>query len=249
MDNNLYDGPDRIGEKTLATISNADAFNKWMYDTIKRYTSGHVLEIGSGIGNISRYFLADGMKITLSDLRDNYCKVLEEKFNSFPNLGGILKLDLTHPDFETAYSGLLGSFDSIFALNVVEHIEDHKLAIANCNKLLKTGGNIIILVPAYQWLYNGFDKGLGHYRRYTKQRLTNLIAGNDFEVIHSQYFNFFAIAGWFISGSILHKETIPEGQMKFFNRLVPVFKILDKIIFNKAGISTICVGRKIKIAD
>ncbi len=239
-----FDGHDPIGEKTLAAISGANKFNEWMYETVKPYCHGHVLEIGSGIGNISQYFLRDNLSVTLTDLRQTYCEVLEQKFKNYPNLKGIIKVNLTHPNFETEYANLLASFDSIVALNVVEHIENDSLALANCYKLLKPNGHVVILVPAYKWLFNKFDVGLEHFRRYTKKRLVQLIAGNNFEIKHSQYFNAVAIAGWFVSGTILRRETIAEGQMGLFNKLVPILKIIDKVIANRFGISTICVGVK-----
>lgn len=238
------DGHDPIGEKTLAVIAAADNFNKWMYNTIRPYVKGDILEIGSGIGNISQFFLQNKGNVTLTDLRSGYCEILKQKFSDYANLKAVLKLNLTHPEFKTEYASLLESYDTIVALNVVEHIENDELAIANCHKLLKPGGHVIIVVPAYQWLYNKFDKGLKHFRRYSRRRLTGLIRKNNFEIIHSQYFNLVAIAGWFVSGSILKKETIPKGQMDIFNKLTPVFKVIDKIIFNSAGISTICVGRR-----
>ena len=49
-------------------------------------------------------------------------------------------MDLVHPEFDIIYADKLNSFDGLFALNVVEHIEDDTLAIANCKKLLKKGG-------------------------------------------------------------------------------------------------------------
>ncbi len=239
-----FDGRDPIGEKTLAAIASADKFNQWMYDTIKPYVKGHLLEIGSGIGNISQHFLLNNTNTTLTDLRQSYCDVLEQKFKNYPNLKGIIKVNLTHPKFETEYAHLLGQFDSIVAMNVVEHIENDSLALANCYKLLSKGGHVIILVPAYQFLYNKFDTGLEHFRRYTKTRLTHLIKSNNFEIVHNQYFNFVGIAGWFVTGSILRKESIPEGQMGLYNKLVPAIKIVDKIVFNTMGLSTVCVGRK-----
>jgi 2-polyprenyl-3-methyl-5-hydroxy-6-metoxy-1,4-benzoquinol methylase len=239
-----FDGSDPIGEKTLAAISAADKFNQWMYDTIKPYTKGHVFEVGSGIGNISQYFLLNGNATTLTDLRQSYCDVLDQKFRNYPNLKGILKVNLTHPNFEQEYAEILGTYDSIVAMNVVEHIENDSLAIANCYKLLAKDGHVIILVPAYQWLYNKFDTGLEHFRRYTKSRLTDLISKNNFEIVHNQYFNFVGIAGWFVTGSLLKKETIPEGQMSLYNKLVPMIKIIDKVVGNTMGLSTICIGRK-----
>jgi len=245
MDGDLqFDGVDVIGEQTLANITEADKFNLWMYETIKPYVKGHLLEVGSGIGNISEHFLAAKTLTTLTDLRQNYCDKLAAKFKGAPTLEGIIKVNLVHPDFEKVYAHLLGKYDSIVALNVVEHIENDKLAIANCYKLLNSGGHIIILVPAYQVLYNKFDKGLEHFRRYTLSGLQQVISNGNFDIIHSQYFNFVGIAGWFISGSILRKEIIPEGQMKLYNKLVPIFKIIDKVLFNKVGLSAICIGRK-----
>jgi SAM-dependent methyltransferase len=239
-----YDGADPIGEETLEALAGAHNFNKWMYDTIAPYVKGELMEIGSGIGNISAFFLDNKVNTTLTDLRTNYCEILQKKFGSYPNLRGIKKVDLVQPDFEKVYSDLIGKFDSIVALNVVEHIEDHELAIRNCYKLLRQGGHIIILVPAYQFLYNRFDKELGHFRRYTKKKLKNLIATQGFEIIFSTYFNSVGMAGWFVSGSVLKKKVIPSGQLKLYNKLVPAFKVADKVVFKQMGLSTIAVGKK-----
>ena len=70
----------------------------------------------------------------------------------------------------------------------MEHIKDDHLAIKNMVKLLKPGGNLVILVPAYQALYNNFDTTLEHYRRYNKKSLTSLM-GNYGEIISAFYFN------------------------------------------------------------
>jgi 2-polyprenyl-3-methyl-5-hydroxy-6-metoxy-1,4-benzoquinol methylase len=239
-----FDGEDPIGEMTLQAIANADKFNQWMYDTVKPYVKGHLLEIGSGIGNISKYFLLDGTKTTLTDLRQNYCDLLAEKFKNFPTLNGIEKINLTHPNFEVEYKEFIGTYDSIVALNVVEHIKDDELALKNCYKLLAKGGHVIILVPSYQFLFNKFDEGLEHFRRYTVPRLVKVIKDANFEIVHKQYFNAVGIAGWFVTGSLLKKEAIPEGQMGLYNKLVPVIKVIDKIIFNQFGLSSVAVGKK-----
>ena len=235
---------DEEGMETLNVIANADKFNKWMYDTIAPACKGNILEIGSGIGNISNYFLQNGSTITLSDLRDNYLEILKHKFENYQNLKGVITLNLVDKDFENKYAHLLNSFDTVYALNVVEHIEDDQLAIANCRKLLKENGSLVILVPAYQFLYNRFDKELEHYRRYTTTSLNNLFTKNNFNIRKSQYFNAAGILGWFLSGKILNKKTIPEGQMKLYNLLVPIFKITDRLVLNKVGLSIITFGRK-----
>jgi 2-polyprenyl-3-methyl-5-hydroxy-6-metoxy-1,4-benzoquinol methylase len=234
---------DREGLETLQAIAEADRFNEWMYKTILPYCKERILEVGSGIGNISTFFIRDGHQIMLSDIRENYCQFLRMQFGDKPNCAGVLQLDLVHPAFDQEYATHLSSFDTVFALNVVEHINDHELAVKNALKLLKEGGHLVILVPAYQQLYNRFDKELEHYRRYTRKTLLGLMSPH-VEILHSQYFNCAGIPGWFFSGKILRKKTIPKGQMSLFNKLVPVFRLVDKLIANRAGLSVIAAGRK-----
>jgi 2-polyprenyl-3-methyl-5-hydroxy-6-metoxy-1,4-benzoquinol methylase len=238
-----YKEIDTEGGQTLDVISEAIKFNEWMYKTIQNYCTGNILEIGSGIGNISQFFIDRKAEITLSDIRSNYCQQLREKF---PDAKEVLQLDLTHEHFDREYSKYLEQFDTVFALNVVEHIENDHTAIANCFKLLKPGGKIVILVPAYQKLYNRFDKELEHYRRYTKRSLNRIIEQNNFSIVHGQYFNAMGILGWFVSGALQENKTIPKNQMSLYNKLVPIFKLIDKLLFNKIGLSVISVGEKKK---
>ena len=232
---------DKYGISTLEAISQAHAFNEWMYDTIAPFCSGKTIELGSGIGNISSFFIRDKKDIVLSDLRDNYRQYLMDKFHlPEPNVRSV---DMVHDNFEKEYADLLGQFDTVFALNVVEHIEDHHLAMRNAAKLLKKNGNLIILVPAYQWLYNAFDRELGHYRRFTKKTLS-LFIPNNVELVKMRYFNFAGIPGWFVSGSILKKKEISPNAMRLFNRALPIVKLTDLILFKKVGLSVWFVARK-----
>ncbi len=84
---------DPSGFETLEAFSHAAAFNRWLYKKISIYLQGETLEIGSGIGNISAYLLTDQTKVSLSDLRPEYCHLLEKKFGHDPHLLGIYKLD------------------------------------------------------------------------------------------------------------------------------------------------------------
>ena len=233
---------DIYGYSTLASISGADRFNRWMYDTIKPWCKGRILEIGGGIGNISQCFLADGEELVVTELQEEYCQIIRDRFPSHPSLKEVITMDIVDPDFDRKYSGFFGSFDTVFALNVVEHIADDRLALKNCKKLLKKGGHLIILVPAFQTLFNHFDTALGHFRRYTVKTLHPVFEANELTVVHRQYFNLIGILGWWVSGSLLRKKVIPEGQMKLYNFFVPVFRIIDKISNKWLGLSVIMVG-------
>lgn len=235
---------DKEGLSTLETIARADKFNKWMFDTIYPFCKGKILEIGSGIGNISQFFLNEHASVTLSDIRENYCNHLKLRFSDATTLEDVLLINLSDAEFEKKYRHYEKTFDTVFALNVVEHIKDDVLALKNCKFLLKDGGTLLILVPAFQSLYCSFDQELGHYRRYTRKTLRRIYEENQLQTEYSRYFNAMGILGWIFSGKILKKKTIPEGQMGMYNKLVPFFKIIDKIFLQVFGLSVILVGKK-----
>lgn len=240
-----YKEIDQEGLETLDVISSADKLNQWIFDTISPYSSGKVLEIGSGIGNISEYYFKAGFEITLSDIRENYCQTLRKKFSDQKTLREVIQLDLVAADFDIRYKSLLSSFNTVFALNVVEHIEDDQMAIKNAKKLLVNGGNLIILVPAYQFLYNRFDEELFHFRRYNRKRLNALFLHEQLKIVKSFSFNAAGIAGWYVSGKIQKNKTIPKDQMTLYNKMVFLFRLIDKVLFNSIGLSVITVGKKI----
>jgi SAM-dependent methyltransferase len=244
MNNFIFREHDEDGKSTLEVIAKADHFNRWMYQSILPFCFGKILEIGSGIGNISSFFIKDGYQISLSDIRQNYCQYLEGKYGENQNVGEVLRMDLISPNFRKQFEKFEEKFDTVFALNVVEHINNDLLAIENCRFLLKKGGHLIILVPAYMWLYNGFDEALGHMKRYDKKSLHQLFISNSMEIIKSRYFNLAGILGWYVSGKLQKNQTIPDSQMKLYDSLVPLFKLLDKIILNSIGLSVITVGIK-----
>ena len=59
------------------------------------------------------------------------------------------------------------SFDLVCLLDVLEHVQDDRAALASAARLLKPGGRLLITVPAYAWLWSGHDSAHGHHRRYT----------------------------------------------------------------------------------
>ena len=233
---------DTSGEKTLLAFQKATAFNSWLSEQVLPWANGHILEIGSGIGNISEIIIRNDLPVTLSDLNPQYCTQLKTRFEKNENCRGVISIDIAETSFEEKYKLLLGKFDTIIALNVIEHIEDDCLAFENCKKLLTPGGRIIILVPAFNFLYNSFDRELGHYRRYTSKSLSEIIQKTGFRILHRQYFNMPAMFGWYISGSLFNMKMIPENQLSFYNYLVPLFRIIDKLFHRIMGVSAITVG-------
>ena len=239
------DDTDASGQYTLEQFAQARKFNKWLFDTLLPFCKGSVLEAGSGIGNISELFVEHGFHLTATDVNAAYCTRLRQRFQGHPLVDAVIQLDLSNPDLMLRHPQLQDSFDTVIASNVIEHIAEDRQAVSNCKKMLKPGGHLILLVPAYQLLYNSFDRELGHFRRYNTRRLKQLLESENMKVVHSRYFNAAGLAGWIVSGGILKKKMIPEPQLRLFERLVPIFKLIDAITFMRVGVSVISVASKI----
>ena len=110
--------------ETLEIFSDMHRFNSWLFDSLALYCTDHLLEIGSGIGNISEKLLEQFSDISLSDMSPVYCEVLQRKFAGHAHLGGIHQIDLAAEEFSKRYVHLQNGFDSIIASNVMEHIQD-----------------------------------------------------------------------------------------------------------------------------
>lgn len=226
-----------VGHETLVRIEGAlGRYNTWMYEQVAPFVSARVLEVGSGIGNMS-VFLRDRERLALTDVSPEYLEILGERFGSLPNVS------IDHWDLNDDPPASLtpGGFDTVICLNVLEHIKDDRAALRSMRSLLAPGGKLVLLVPAHQALFNGFDEGLDHFRRYDKAGLNQLLGEEGFAVKQSWYFNFLGALGWFVNGNLLKKKILPTGQMKLFDLLVPLLKA-ERLVKLPFGISVIAVA-------
>jgi SAM-dependent methyltransferase len=83
------------------------------------------------------------------------------------------------------------SFDAIIILDVIEHIEDDAAACRELARVLKPGGIVIIMVPAFMFLWGVTDVLSHHYRRYTKREIVARVKGANLSIARATYFNTF----------------------------------------------------------
>ncbi len=81
------------------------------------------------------------------------------------------------------------SFDLVTALDLLEHVEDESEGLRELSRVLKSGGRILLSVPAFMFLWSDFDRFSGHYRRYSKRELRRSVEEAGFEVTKLSYFN------------------------------------------------------------
>ena len=101
MEQELIEGvvySDEVGGETLDVISEADKFNEWMFEIVDNNTHDEILEFGSGIGNISSFFVNNNRQISVSDMRLEYCEVLKKKFTGKNSFRNVYQIDIVDPD-------------------------------------------------------------------------------------------------------------------------------------------------------
>lgn len=91
---------------------------------------------------------------------------------------------------------------SIGLFDVVEHIENDNDFLKQIAQWQQPHDRIIITVPAYQFLWSIDDIFAGHFRRYTKKSLSELLNKIGYAPIYSSYFFSYLIPFIFFLKSI-----------------------------------------------
>lgn len=218
---------DPAGAETLEIMRAAPRYNAWQYRRIAPYIGRRVLEVGSGVGNISQHIVSEERDLViLTDTDPHYRDELRTRFGAHRN---VVVDALTLPDSGAREKFRSSKLDSVVALNVVEHIEDDVGALRTMGEMLAPGGNVIVLVPALAWLYGSLDAALHHYRRYTKTSLAGAISAAGLSLDHMFWFNIVGVGGWWFNAVIRRTRRIPIGQLKTFDRFVPLLRMEDRI--------------------
>lgn len=232
--------PDHVHD-TLALLSNADGYNRWMFQKIQPYLGRRIIEIGSGIGNFTGAILTTGATdVVVTDTSPGYLQRLRDRLDGEDRIATQV-WDLNQPPA----TGLRDFADAAVCLNVLEHIPDDIGAMRNIRASLAPGGRLVALVPAKRWLYGTLDERLGHCRRYEKAELQQKLIDAGFEVDALLWMNAVGMIGWFANARLLKRATIPPGHVRIFERLVPLARFVDGWATELCGgLSLICVARR-----
>lgn len=80
-----------------------------------------------------------------------------------------------------------GAFDLVVCLDVLEHLEDDLAAAREMFRVCRSGGHVLLTVPAYRFLWSEHDDALGHRRRYNRKELARLVTAAGFEPLRLSY--------------------------------------------------------------
>lgn len=226
--------------KDLEAMSFARNYHNWILDEFKPYLNGHIAEVGAGMGNFSEFLLDAGIQgLVAFEPSDNMFSLLEQKFTNNE------KVTAVHSLFERKSDTFKDSFDAVCYVNVLEHIEDDRAALAHAYKTLHQRGHILIFVPALSFLYSELDKRVGHFRRYTKQALIDTAASAGFTIKTIKYFDLLGILPWYFA-FVLLKQTTTEANVSLYDRwAVPIMHQIEQLLTPPIGKNLLLIGQKL----
>jgi len=147
---------------------------------IKTWKPGHFIEFGSGTGLLTKLFLSKGYSGVCYDISQENIAIIQSNLSSYKNVS--FNTDLNNLEKE--------SFDYIFAFDVLEHIENDSESLEVWSSLLKPGGRALFSVPAHMSKFGMKDEIMGHYRRYERNEIYNLLKNNRFKDIEIVCYGF-----------------------------------------------------------
>lgn len=221
------------GADNLEVMADAINYNQFLVELVLAYVKAGdcILDFGAGIGTFPKRIIEHGHNVCCVEPDPEQASAIAES--------GL-----------AVYSGLNqiddDSLDYIYTLNVLEHIEDDHAVLGEIYRKLKSGGRLLIYVPAFQILYSSMDRKVGHYRRYTRSGLTDLVRDAGFHVAKSRY----ADSAGFLA-TILYKligdnsGAVNVRALIAYDRLIfPLSRIADKLLGSFVGKNVLLVGIK-----
>ena len=78
----------------------------------------------------------------------------------------------------------------------------------------------MLFVPALEMLYSPTDRRMGHYRRYSRAGLVNLLSGAGFHVLDAQYVNMLGAVLWFGYARVLGRHPTEDASAGLYDRFM-----------------------------
>lgn len=227
----------------LELFARARNWKSYFADVLRPFIGGSVLEVGAGLGATTKALCA-------GDEQDWLC--LEPDAAMADAIAAKIAAGELPPvcrarrgtiaDLLSESAGPI--FDSVVYIDVLEHIADDGAELQRAARVLRPAGRLVVLSPAFQWLYTPFDAAIGHVRRYDRAAIENLTPPG-FALASVMYLDSAGLLASLANRLFLRSAMPTARQIRTWDRcLVPVSRVADRIFGRWFGRSIVAVWRK-----
>ncbi|MEE8586523.1 MAG: bifunctional glycosyltransferase/class I SAM-dependent methyltransferase, partial [Acidobacteriota bacterium] len=231
--------PEKYGREIFYSLSNTHRIHQWVAGLIGPWVGQRVLELGAGLGNLTRCLMPrDAYAVAEVD---PLCFDFLKNLYSYDRRVTVSRFDVGSQgdDFES----LEGRFDTVLCLNLLQSVEDDRLALRNLFRVLQPGGRACLLVPQGPWLYGSLDRHQGYLRRYGRVELKSKLEEAGFQVETQFSFNRVCLPAWALHSRVFRSRRLHRVQLKLFDSTIWMWRRLDWIL-PWPGLSCVAVGKK-----
>src|SRR5262249_6484685 len=147
------------GYNTLERLESAPHYNAWLGSKLRPHLGRRVLEVGAGIGTLTKEIAAGRERVIALEADPYYAQRLSNLFRASQVVH-----PLHAPGEQTAGDALRReNRDTVLLSTVLEHIADDAQAVRHFRSVLSVGGSLVVLVPALPRLFGSLDEAVGHH--------------------------------------------------------------------------------------
>ena len=228
-------GDQRVQSEVLEGLATAVNHRRWFVELAIPFLGENPIEIGSGLGDYALEWAPHFGRFTATEADPDRLVALKERLEGHGKVD--IRQMLLPTDEVNTYSGVV-------SYNVLEHIEDHVGALRSMAGLVRPGGRIVLIVPAFPFAMSPVDIATGHVRRYTRRSMRSALAEAGLTIEQLRYVNALGLLGYYMATSVF-RLTPKEGPMvKVYDRLVlPVTRAAERVVHPPFGQSVFAVAR------
>ena len=224
----------------LDLFATAKNWKNYLRRQVIPYLGREVLEVGAGLGGTTTHLCSGNHERWVCLEPD---PILADRLETSIQAGELPKC--CQVEIGTIHDRHYGSaFDTLLYIDVLEHIEDDVSELARAVSLLRSGGYVVALSPAHQWLYSPFDASIGHYRRYSKKTIAALTPSG-LDLVRLRYLDSVGMFASLGNRMLLNQSMPTAKQVNLWDTMmVRLSRIVDPVVAYSVGKSVLAVWKK-----
>jgi len=228
-------GDQVVQTEVLEGLATAVNHRRWFIELALPYLGDNPIEIGSGLGDYAIEWAAHLDRFTATEADPERLIALKDRLCDTPN---VEVRQMLLPQSER------GDYSAAVSYNVLEHIEDHVEALRSMHDLVRPGGAVILIVPAFEFAMGPADIATGHVRRYTKKTMRAALTEAGLTVERLHYANALGLIGYYLATNVFRLMPKEGPMVKVYDTLVlPVTKAAEQLVRPPFGQSVFAVAR------